>query len=129
MHFSSLMLAGALALVATAAYADDPMATTFGNTVVTKNNKTNAAGQLLFNADGTYTAKGTDPTGKAVEYPGKWDVKDNGATLCLTPQLPPNTPSPPPASCSPLSIHAIGEHWTVTNSMGDSFDVVVNTGR
>ena len=129
MRVSSFVLAGALALAATAAYADDPMATTYGNTVVTKNMKTNAAGQLLFNADGSYTDKGTDPTGKAVEYPGKWEVKDNGATLCLTPQLPANTPNPPPSSCSPLTVHAIGEHWTVTNSMGDSFDVVVNSGR
>ena len=129
MRFSSLMLAGALVLVATAASAEDPMATTYGNTVVTKNAKTNAVGQLLFNADGSYMAKGTDPNGQAITYPGKWEVKDNGATLCLTPQLPPNTPNPPPTSCSPLSIHPVGEHWTVTNSMGDSFDVVVNTGR
>ena len=129
MRVSSFVLAGALALAATAAYADDPMATTYGNTVVTKNNKTSAMGQLFFNADGSYMAKGTDPTGKAVEYPGKWEVKDNGATLCLTPQLPPDTPNPPPSSCSPLTVHPIGEHWTVTNSMGDSFDVVVNSGR
>ena len=129
MRFSSLLLAGAFVLVATAASADDPMATTYGNTVVTKNAKTGAVGQLLFNADGTYTAKGTDPSGKPLEYPGKWVEKDNGATLCLTPQLPANTPNPPSESCSPLSIHPMGEHWTVTNSMGDSFDVVVNTGR
>jgi hypothetical protein len=129
MRFSSLILAGALALAATAAYADDPMANTYGNTVVTKNAKTNAVGQLMFNADGTYTAKGSDANGQAVEYPGKWEVKDNGATICLTPQLPANTPNPPPASCSPLAIHPVGEHWTVTNTMGDTFDVVVNTGR
>lgn len=129
MRFSSLLFAGAFVLVATAASADDPMATTYGNTVVTKNAKTGAVGQLLFNADGSYTAKGTDPSGKPLEYPGKWVEKDNGATLCLTPQLPANTPNAPSESCSPLAIHPIGEHWTVTNSMGDSFDVVVNTGR
>jgi hypothetical protein len=129
MRLSSLVLAGALVLVATAASADDPMATTYGNTVVTKNLKTGAAGQLLFNADGTYTAKGTDAGGKPIAYPGKWVEKNNGATLCLTPQLPANTPNPPSQSCSPLSVHPIGQHWTVTNSMGDSFDVVVNSGR
>lgn len=129
MRLSSILLAGAFVLVATAANADDPMATTYGNTVVTKNAKTGAVGQLLFNADGTYTAKGTAADGKASEYPGKWVVKDSGATLCLSPQLPPNTPNAPPESCSPLSVHPVGEHWTVTNSMGDSFDVVVNTGR
>jgi|SRR5579871_6338484 len=129
MRFSSLVLAGAFVMVATAASADDPMATTYGNTVVTKNAKTGAVGELLFNADGTYTAKGTGADGKANQYPGKWVVKDNGATLCLTPQLPPNTPNAPAPSCSPLAVHPVGEHWSVTNDQGDSFDVVVNSGR
>ncbi len=35
MRISMLALAGAFALVATAAIADDPMATTYGNTVTT----------------------------------------------------------------------------------------------
>ncbi len=129
MRISTLALAGALFFVATAAYADDPMATTYGNTVTTKNAKTGAVGTLMFNADGTYTANGTGPDGKPITYGGKWVAKDNGATLCLTPQLPPNTPNAPGESCSPLSIHPIGEHWTVTNSTGDSFDVVVTAGR
>jgi hypothetical protein len=129
MRFSSLMLAGAFVLTATAASADDPMVKTYGNTIVTKNTQTGAVGQLLFNADGTYTAKGSDAAGKPIEYPGKWMVKDNGATLCLTPQLPSNTPNAPANTCSPLAIRAIGEHWTVTNDRGDSFDVVVNSGR
>jgi hypothetical protein len=129
MRNSMLALAGALLLVATAARADDPMATTYGNTVTTKNIKTGAMGTLLFNADGTYTANGTGPDGKAITYPGKWATKDNGATLCLTPQLPAGTANPPTESCSPLSTHPVGQHWTVTNSMGDSFDVVVTAGR
>jgi hypothetical protein len=129
MRNSMLALAGALLLVATAAYADDPMATTYGNTVTTKNNKTGATGTLLFNADGTYTANGTGPDGKAITYPGKWVTKDNGATLCLTPQLPAGTPNAPGESCSPLATHPVGEHWTVTNSAGATFDVVVTAGR
>ncbi len=129
MRISLLPLACAFALYAGGALADDPMANTYGNTVVTKNAKTGAEGQLLFNADGTYTAKGTDPKGQPVQYPGKWALKDNGATLCLTPQLPPNTPNAPGTSCSPVASHPVGEHWTVTNDQGDSFDVVVNAGR
>jgi hypothetical protein len=129
MRNSMLALASVFLLVATTARADDPMATTYGNTVTTKNMKTGAMGTLFFNADGTYTANGTGPDGKAITYPGKWITKDNGATLCLTPQLPANTPNPPSESCSPLAKHAVGEHWTVTNSMGDSFDVVVTAGR
>lgn len=129
MRFQTLLLAGAFALVATAASADDPMATTYGNTVTTKSAKTGATGQLLFNADGTYTAKGVGADGKPSEYPGKWAVKDNGATLCLAPQLPPDTPNAPAASCSPLTVHPVGEHWTVSNDAGESFDVVVSAGR
>ena len=129
MRISMLALAGAFLLVGTAAYADDPMANTYANTVVTKNAKTGAAGTLLFNADGSYTANGTGPDGKPLTYPGKWVTKDSGATLCLTPTLPPNTPNAPGESCSPLSIHPVGEHWTVTNSVGDSFDVVLTAGR
>ena len=66
MRISMLALAGAFALVATAAYADDPMATTYGNTVTTKDAKTGAVGTLLFNADGTYTANGTGADGKPI---------------------------------------------------------------
>lgn len=125
MRISMLALAGAFALVATAAYADDPMATTYGNTVTTTNAKTGAVGTLLFNADGSYTANGMGPDGKAVTYPGKWVTKDSGATLCLTPSI----PNGPGETCSPLSVHPVGEHWTVTNNAGQSFDVVVTAGR
>lgn len=129
MRIAMLALAGAFLFAATAAYADDPMANTYGNTVTTKSAKTGAVGTLLFNADGTYTATGTGPDGKAITYPGKWVTKDSGATLCLTPQLPAGTPNAPGESCSPLAAHPIGEHWTVTNSAGESFDVVVSKGR
>lgn len=125
MRKSMLALAGAFVLVTTAAYADDPMANTYANTVTTKDAKTGAVGTLLFNADGTYTANGTGPDGKPLTYPGKWVTKDNGATLCLTPSI----PNGPGESCSPLSVHPIGEHWTVTNTAGQSFDVVLSAGR
>jgi hypothetical protein len=129
MRISMLALAGALALVSpffisTAALADDPMATTYGNTVTTKDMKTGAVGTLLFNQDGSYTANGTGPDGKAVSYGGAWTTKDGGATLCLTPSTANAT-----ASCSPLATHPVGEHWTVTNTTGQSFDVVVTSGR
>jgi hypothetical protein len=125
MRIAMLALAGAFMLAGTAAYAADPMADTYANTVATKNAKTGASGTLLFNADGTYMTKATTPDGKPVAIPGKWTTKDNGATLCLTPSAPAGAAE----SCSPLSIHPTGEHWTVTNSMGDSFDVVVTAGR
>ena len=52
-------------------------------------------------------------------------LKDNGATICLSPTL----PNPPPASCSPLAKHAVGDSWNVTNDQGDSFEVSLTAGR
>lgn len=107
----ALFLAGAFALVATSALADDPMSNTYANTVTTKSSKTGAVGTLLFNADGTYSAAATGPDGKPVSYKGSWTLKDGGATICLNPQLPPNTPGAAP-SCSPLQKHAVGDNWS-----------------
>jgi hypothetical protein len=128
MRLMTLVLATAFTFAASAALADDPMATTYANTITSKNMKTGATAALLFNADGTYTIRVTGPDGKPVDVPGKWVTKDNGATLCLSQQAMGNTPAPP-ESCSPLSVHPVGEHWTVTNTAGDSFDVVVTAGR
>jgi hypothetical protein len=125
MRFATLAFAGIFACAATAALADDPMALTYANTVTSKNMKTGASATLLFNADGTYLTRATGPDGKPLEISGKWVLKDNGATLCLAQQ----GANPPAESCSPLAVHPIGEHWTVTNSAGDSFDVVVTAGR
>jgi len=126
MRFAGWLLTGMLLSSATAALAADPMATTYANTVTSKNTKTGQSAALLFNADGTYITRVTGQDGKPLDIPGKWATKDNGATLCLTQQAGSN---PPAESCSPLGIHPIGEHWTVTNSAGDSFDVVVTAGR
>ena len=122
MRISMLAMAGVFALVSTAALADDPMANTYGNTVTTKDMKTGNMGTLLFNQDGSYTASGTGADGKAMSYGGKWAAHDG--QLCLTPSVQGGT-----ESCSPLATHPIGEHWTVTNSAGQSFDVVVTAGR
>jgi hypothetical protein len=125
MRFSTLALAGAFALATTAALADDPMANTYANTVTTKSQKTGATGTLLFNADGSYSASTTGPDGKPLAYQGKWSLKDNGASICLSPTL----PNPPPTSCSPLAMHNVGESWSVTNDQGETFDVSMTAGR
>lgn len=128
MRFSITALALAGALVATAAYADDPMANTYANTVTTKSQKTGATGTLLFNQDGSYSANATGADGKPVSYTGQWTLKDGGATICLAPKLPPNTPGSAP-SCSPLQKHNVGDTWTVTNDQGETFDVSLTAGR
>jgi uncharacterized low-complexity protein len=129
MRISMLALAGALAFAATAAStamgADDPMANTYANTVTTKSQKTGQTGTLKFNADGSYGADTTGPDGKPFAYKGKWTLKDNGATICLSPTL----PNAPPPSCTPLTKHAVGESWSVTNEQGETFDVSMTAGR
>lgn len=126
MRISMLASACAFALVSTVALAaDDPMVNTYANTVTTKSQKTGMTGTLMFNADGSYDASGMGPDGKPMTYQGKWMLKDNGASICLTPTL----PDPPPASCSPLMKHDVGESWTVTNDQGETFDVSLTAGR
>ncbi|HEX4295507.1 MAG TPA: hypothetical protein VHZ29_15330 [Rhizomicrobium sp.] len=125
MRFSMLALAGAFVLAAGTAQADDPMANTYANTVTTKSAKTGITGTLMFNADGSYSASTTGPDGKPLAYQGKWMLKDNGATICLSPTL----PNPPPTNCSPLAKHAVGETWNVSNSAGETFAVSMTAGR
>ena len=125
MRYSTLVLAAALTFFASQAMADDPMSNTYGNTVTTKSAKTGATGALFFNADGSYSAKATGPDGKPIAYSGKWMLKDNGATICLSPTL----PNPPPTSCSPLVKHNVGDSWNVTNDQGETFAVSLSAGQ
>lgn len=128
MLFRTLALAGAVALVSSAAFADDPMANTYANTVHTTNKATGAQGTLLFDQNNIYTANGTDKDGKPVTYKGAWMIKDDGKTICLTPNIA-NANPPPPTSCSPLEKHNVGESWTVTNNLNETFDVSITAGR
>jgi len=120
--------AAGFVLMATAAYADDPMANTYANTVTSTDKATGDTAALLFNADGTYSAKGTQK-GQPIAYNGNWTLKDDGKTICLTPQAPANAATPPPTSCSPLSTHSVGDSWTVTNDQSQTFDVSIKAGR
>jgi hypothetical protein len=134
MQFRTVALAGALALFAGGAFADDMMANTYANTVNTTNKATGAKGTLLFNQDGTYTGKGTDKDGKPIQYPGHWTLKDNGGTICLTIDMPANAPANmsaqmPKPSCSPLQKHNVGDSWTVTNDQNETYDVSLVAGR
>jgi len=129
MGFKTLALAGALVLLSGAAFADDPMANTYANTVTTKNAATGATATLLFNADNTYSASTTGPDGKPVAYKGGWSLKDNGGTICLTVDVPPNTPNAPKPSCSPLQKHNVGDSWSVTNDQNETYQVSLSAGR
>jgi hypothetical protein len=129
MKFRALALAGAAVLYAGAALADDPMANTYANTITTKNHANGAVGMLYFNNDMTYSGKATDAKGQPVQYTGKWMVKDDGKTICLTLDAPSNAPNPPKPSCSPLQTHNVGDSWVVTNDMNETYDVSLTAGR
>jgi hypothetical protein len=122
-------LAGAAILFAGTAWADDPMANTYANTVTTKNHANGAVGALFFNSNMTYTGKATDAKGQPVQYTGKWMTKDDGKSICLTPDAPPNAPNPPKTSCSPLEMHKVGDSWVVTNDQKETYDVSLIAGR
>ncbi|HXM00917.1 MAG TPA: hypothetical protein VN932_13390 [Rhizomicrobium sp.] len=128
MRFRTIALGCAFVVASSAAYADDLMANTYGNTVMTKSHKTGASATLLFNQDMTYTARAMDAKGQPVSYGGAWMTKDGGNTICLTPKLPPNAPGAG-TSCSPLSKHNVGDSWSVTNDQGETFDVSLSAGR
>jgi hypothetical protein len=126
MRSKTLGLAAAFVFAASAAYADDVMSNTYGNTITTKDMKTGASATLLFNADGTYVTNGVGADGKPVSYPGHWVI--NGANICLTPEVPAGSTAPG-ASCSPVVKHAVGETWSVTNDQGMAYQVSLSAGR
>jgi len=125
----SAALAGAAAMFAGAAYADDPMANTYGNTVVTKDEATGVSSKLMFNQDMSYTGETVDKDGKPVSYSGTWALKDDGKTICLTPTAPANAKEAPTANCSPLEKHNVGDSWKVSNDQKQTFDVSIMAGR
>ena len=129
MKIRILALAGAAFLFSGAAWADDPMANTYGNTVNTKDEATGQASVLLFNQDNTYQGKTTGSNGQPVNYSGTWSLKDGGKTICLAPSAPAGTPNPPTPSCSPLEAHNVGDSWVVTNDQNQRYDVSITAGR
>ncbi len=126
MRFFTLALAGAFVLVASTAYADDPMASTYGNTIHTRNTANSQTGTLLFNADGTFTGTVTGADGKDVAYPGTWTV--SSGNICLTPTAA-DAAAAAPASCSPVVSHNIGDTWTITNNQGMTYEITLTAGR
>ena len=124
----AVALLGSATFLSGAAYAADPMMNTYGNTVVTTDEATGQTSKLMFNKDNTYTAEATGKDGKAMSYAGHWSLKDDGKTICLAPDAPAGAKAPP-ASCSPLESHAVGDSWKVTNDQKQTFKVSIKAGR
>lgn len=98
----TIVLAAAFAaLTVSTAYADDIMATRYGNTTISRDAAGNES-HLYYKADGTFTGKQG-----ANSFSGTWKI--NGGTICLTatPAIP-NTPNP---ACVPVAAHKVGDTW------------------
>lgn len=98
-----LIATAVLTLPATLAFADDIMASRYGNTTIA----TDANGvqtKIYYNADGTFTGKqGT------ASFNGTWKLDASG-TICLTFSAP--VPGATNPTCAPASAHKIGDTWS-----------------
>jgi hypothetical protein len=115
-----LFLLGAAVLLATSSVAvagDDPMANTYGNTLVS----VSAGGMeahTYYNADHTFSGK---VPSMGFEYKGTWTLDDKGE-LCRT--FDPPVPGRTNPDCGSFENHAVGEKWnsadggTITLSQG-----------
>ena len=96
-------LVGIAALVfsTSLAFADDVMASRYGNTTVTTD-ASGATSKLYYAADGTFTGKQGDTS-----FNGTWKI--DGGTICLSFAQP--VPGAPNPTCLPVAAHKVGETW------------------
>ena len=98
-----LIAVGAFALSTSLAFADDVMATRYGNTTIT----TDASGvqtKLYYSADGTFTG---DQSGQ--KFGGTWKL-DGSGNICLTFSQPVQGAANP--TCVPITAHKVGDTWS-----------------
>lgn len=97
-----LIAAAALALSTTLAFADDIMASRYGNTTMATD-PSGVVTKFYYAADGTFTGKqGTQ------SFNGTWKL-DASNNLCLTfAQTLPGVANP---TCLPASAHKVGDTW------------------
>ncbi|HEX4533387.1 MAG TPA: hypothetical protein VH000_04075 [Rhizomicrobium sp.] len=112
-------LGALLSLAATSAFADDPMASLYANTVVITTAK-GEMGRTLTNADHTFTSY--QPDGRVLK--GTWKIVNNQVCSTVTdPAI-----KPPPHVCRPLVARKIGDTWTMTQG-GASWTATLKAGR
>lgn len=103
-----VFLLGAVALfvLSTAASgADDVMANTYGNTLVSVS-ANGMESHTHYNVDHTFS--GTVPS-MGFDYKGTWAIDDKGQ-LCRT--FDPPVPGRTNPDCGPIDSHAVGDKWT-----------------
>ena len=111
------------ALCATPALAaDDVMASTYGNTVVSTGGMSEV--HTHYRADHSFDMVGS-MMGMSKTFKGNWALDGKG-NLCRTfeGELPPNATNP---LCTPIAAHKIGETWTV-DANGSTRTVTLKAG-
>ena len=99
-----VLAASLVALSATAAAADDVMASFYGNTVIAKGGMADT--HSYYNADHSFTMKAPAFN---MEWKGTWKV--DGGQLCRTfEKAPPGVSNP---LCTPIVAQKVGDSWTV----------------
>ena len=120
-----LLLAAAALLVAAPALAGT-MDSTYGNTVTVTNTKGEVT-TLLFEADGTYVAKGTDDKGAPVTGGGKWAIKDG--KYCATANAVEGQPEPKESCTEYVDGKVAGDKWEQKGTEGEAITVEIKAGR
>lgn len=118
-----VMAAAAAVALSGAAFASaDPMAGTYGNKVVTTNDKGEAT-TFWFNADKSYKVK----TAAGQEGTGKWEIKDG--KFCIMANAPAGQPAPA-AQCSEYvgGGKKAGDTWKQKDAAGAEISVAIVAG-
>ncbi|HAH09255.1 MAG TPA: hypothetical protein DCL54_01585 [Alphaproteobacteria bacterium] len=113
-----LMLGAAVLVSATAAWASDPMAARFGNTVTITDSK-GAVMKLMYKQGGAMDVKLPDGTAGT----GTWVVKDG--KLCVTSNVGPTANK---EQCNALTEHKVGDTWDVTLADGSKAKAALVAG-
>ena len=84
------------------AFADDIMASRYGNTTVSTD-KNGVKSMIYYAADGTFTGKQAGQS-----FNGTWKL--DGSNICLTFAQP--VPGAANPTCLPVAAHKVGDTWT-----------------
>lgn len=118
------LLGVALALtMAVPAFASDPMASRYGNTLVISDASGKELQRIYFNEDKTLTVKTAQG-----EMKGTWELKDG--KLCITQTEPAPADATKATTCNPFSGEKkVGDSWTVTGQDGAPVTITLVAGR
>ncbi|HEY1708861.1 MAG TPA: hypothetical protein VGG10_11405 [Rhizomicrobium sp.] len=110
MRFVTVAVAAVFVLTTPALAADDLMAGTYGNTVISKSST--IEGHWHYRADHSFDSSFSTPMG-SLQSKGTWAIDDKGQ-LCRT------FDAPPPGVTNPLCVawtaRKIGDAWQVTSN-------------